>query len=195
MNTMTNVVTTGFLKGLFSILLVTSVLNPALAQDNDDWTLCPEPGPALQDVPAGPAEIQADIDRFTLCLDRAELLLKLEEVSNRNDELLMGASGMGGMVLPVNPTPLTQAQTEELMASNDPNMMGALPPIKMADYTILGISGAGGALDARLNTPDGDIQMVRIDDRLEDGSVVSSISASQVFVRKDGKTRLLQWDN
>ncbi len=195
MNTMTNVVTTGFLKGLFSILLVTSVLNPALAQDNDDWTLCPEPGAALQDVPAGPAEIQADIDRFTLCLDRAELLLKLEEVSNRNDELLMGASGMGGMVLPVNPTPLTQAQTEELMASNDPNMMGALPPIKMADYTILGISGAGGALDARLNTPDGDIQMVRIDDHLEDGSVVSSISASQVFVRKDGKTRLLQWDN
>lgn len=179
-------------NNLLTIAMVSLIAMPALAQDDETWSLCPEPGLALQDVPAGPAEIQADIDRFTLCLDRAELLLKLEEVSARNNELMIGDS-MGGMALPINPQPLSVEQTENLLASNGSG--APTQAIELPDYKVLAINGAAGQLSARLSTPDGDIQMVQLNDSLEDGSIVSAITSSQVSVRKDGKTRILNWDS
>ncbi len=179
-----------FIKGLYIFSCILVISSPVLAQEQDDWTLCPEPGEALQNVPSGPAEIQADIDRFTLCLDRAEILLKLDELSSRGDEL--AGNNMGDLGLPITPTPLTSAQTEELLLGDGSNMA---PQVQLADYTVIAISGASGDLNARLNTPDGDIQTVRVNDSLEDGTSITSISSTQVAARKDGKTRILKWDN
>lgn len=179
---------------MFAVAVMALSIQTAHAQDDDTWDLCPEPTQSLQNVPASPAEIQADIDRFALCLDRAELLLKIEETQNRSDELSVSA-GLSGLGLPIAPQPLTQEQAASLLESGEQSTAEALPPANLPDYTIAAITGVGGDLTAQLNTPDGDIQTVRQGDQLEDGSTVSSVTASQVAARKDGDARLLQWDN
>ena len=145
----------------------TSVIaTPAPAESRgEDWELCPEPSMALTQVPSEMDELQADIDRYTLCLNRAELLLKLEDLKNQNKE-----ASVDGLSLPISPTPLTAEQTTELMADGSSPQAMAPPP--QDDYAIRDIRGMGDMLMARLQSPDGDFEQVKIGDKLADGSEV-----------------------
>lgn len=169
--------------------------------DGDNWELCPEPMDALNQVPGQLEELQADIDRYTLCLNRAELLMKLEDLKNQNREKEMG-SQMGASGLPsLSPPPLNPAQTAELLGADKAAVEApgsvSIPaaPVPQLGYTIKEIRGTGGSLTARLVTPAGTVEQVRVGDTLDDGSKVTSISSTQVIISKENKTDRLSWAN
>src|SRR5690606_5999975 len=123
----------------------TAMAAPATSHDGDteNWELCPEPSDALGNVPSRLDELQADIDRYTLCLNRAELLLKLEDLRTQNNA---GAGANAGMMLPgsLTPAPLTEQQAGELLgeipaATSAASVTPALP----LEYGIRNISGVG----------------------------------------------------
>lgn len=173
---------------------------PAAAESAMDagWELCPEPMDALSQVPGQLEELQADIDRYTLCLNRAELLMKLEDLKNQNREKQMAGPGGPGTLPSLSPPPLNTAQTQELLgadATAEDAPPPAAAPVPQDGYTIKEVRGAGNALTARLVTPSGTVEQVQQGDRLDDGSEVTSVSATQVIITKDGKTDRLSWAN
>lgn len=167
------------------------------------WNLCPEPQEALNNVPASAEKLQADIDRYALCVNRAELLMKLEEIKNKD----MGMS-MSGMSLPggMAPTPLTPEQTALLMgeqpgAPMNMDASSAAPAREEEEeekepvdvITVNDIRGVNGELMARVKDQDGNIATVGVGDKLTDGSEITAISATQVTVRRNGETTRLEW--
>lgn len=196
------------------IVLATVLLGvagfPAMAQQNT-WDLCPQPTAALNSVPANIDQLQADIDRFTLCLNRAELLLKLEDLKTQNTR--DGAtSTAGGMDLPIEPMPLNAQQAGQLLGADTQAAAPAAPldtgltspdsvvskkeapPEK--DYVIREVRGLGGGLVARVQSPDGNYEQVKIGDKLADGATVTAINTTQVTVQtKDGAVKRLGWED
>lgn len=157
--------------------------------DEQSWELCPNPAQALSDVPASAERLQADIDKYTLCLNRAQLLVQLEELRNKGDTPVdaMSLPGAGA------PIPLTPEQTDALLGDSETSAAKNDAPETSLFPTVQDISGVNGQLVARVTTPDGDIETVRTGDTLSDGAQVTSITATQVIVRQDGKTTRLEW--
>lgn len=169
-----------------------AVKAPDVAEAEAPWELCPEPSMALTEVPSEMDELQADIDRYTLCLNRAELLLKLDDLKNQN----RNAAPVDAMSLPLSPAPLTGQQAAELMGAPGTEMSPtAMTPLVQSDYGIRDIRGVGGMLMARLQSPSGEYEQVQIGDRLADGSEVTAITTSQVTIRRDGSVKRLEWHN
>lgn len=174
--------------------------DPTATAAAGDWELCPEPDTALSQVPSEMDELQADIDRYTLCLNRAELLLKLNDLKNQNQDASVDAMSLPGSL---TPTPLSAQQTAELMGGGAAGAAGTegglsalasnTPPV--TGYGIRDIRGVGGMLTARLQSADGNFEQVKIGDRLTDGSEVTSITTTQVTISKDGSVKRLDWNN
>ncbi len=189
------------------IVLATVILSviSAQAMAQSTWDLCPQPTEALNAVPANIDQLQADIDRFTLCLNRAELLLKLEDLKNQNKTDMASANGMD---LPIEPTPLTDQQTGQLLGADPsgvpaaptsvlstPNALPAKEEAPKDAYVIREVRGLSGVLVARLQSTDGNYEQVKIGDKLADGSEVTAITTTQVTVQKGGTVKRLGWEN
>lgn len=181
---------------LFCVFLFAKAV-PAQAQSVDD------PCPALEDILSGKTPddlslVQADIDRYTLCAKRAELLKKLNELTVENEKAVGGGAGVQnpGMTLgkgtpkavfpPIVPVvnippvaPVAPVDGEDVPAEDD------------GSWKIVEIFGVSGKLQAKLTKSDGSVARVKAGTALSDGGSVVAITPVHVTIRNaDGETEL-----
>lgn len=176
---------------------------------------CPEPKSALANTPDDLAKVQEDIERFTLCVERAQLLDRLNESAAKTDETIDSALGLsagpmeGGMMPPSVPTGEMAPVNESMLGGADVTptgaasapvpdgidaIAGAAQPQLPPDWQVREVFGASGQLYARLNGPKGELVRVKTGDRLpSDGGTVTLVSAEGVTVRKDKDSKTLDW--
>lgn len=185
-----------FVLTVIMVLGFSLSMNAQAQQFGDE--LCPSPDTALKQTPDDLSSIQSDIERFSLCVKRAELLQSLNSLAQKNKESLLGM-------------PDIQAITEEAI--------GALPPLAPVDnaftaedfartlgndndgtevamedtrtpWLVNDIYGVGTNLKARITSTEGEIANVREGDMLPDGLEVFSISRTGIVLRGDEDIRL-----
>lgn len=166
----------------------------AQTQDSDD------PCPALEDILAGKTPddlslVQADIDRYTLCAKRAELLKKLNEITVENEAAVNNGAGNtnpGMMLAPPGTAPMPAVPAmPPLPAGAVPAQGGAPLPTDDGNWKIVEIFGASGKLQAKLEKSDGSVARAKAGTELPDGAKVVAITSVHVTVHNaDGDTEL-----
>ncbi|MAS88094.1 MAG: hypothetical protein CMH30_09000 [Micavibrio sp.] len=164
--------------------------------------LCPSPNVASKQTPNDLASVQSDIERFALCLKRAELLEQLNELSAKNTDSLLGINSPSSM--PAMPNDAALAALPPISAndlglddmsedySRDKNADVEIAEDTRTPWLINDIYGIHNNLRARITSKDGEIANVRNGDALSDGYTVKSISRSGVTLGGKGKVDL-QW--
>ncbi|MCB9979181.1 MAG: type IV pilus biogenesis protein PilP [Rhodospirillales bacterium] len=164
----------------------------------------PCPAPGSSETSAGDmALLQADIDRFSLCAERAESLKKLNEAT-------MGKKGAEG-VGPAEPNPLLDNPGFRLRRPpEDRGNQIAIPPVpekdlepprereskpkRLQEWSIVNIFGSSGGLQVRLRKDDGSVAQARAGAVLSDGWTVKQVSTSGVVLGKAGQPdKTLTW--
>jgi len=173
---------------------------------------CPTPKAAMANDPDDLAKVQEDIDRFSLCVQRAQLLERLNDSALKSASatdaalgLSMGGAGMGVPMPGVTPgmPPLPAAAmgdnnsapvseiTPTVSEENDvPETVAEAPK---ATWVIREIFGSSVDMQARLISPEGDEVKVKTGSRLPDGAAVTSISPSGVSIRVGKDVKTLVW--
>jgi type IV pilus biogenesis protein PilP len=168
---------------------------------------CPKPERFNSETPNDLQTIQEDITRFTLCLQRAQLLNRLNELGKENDENIQSTldekirriveqSQPQQMVMPNIPAPQIGNGTEmdDDMDNMDSDPVYQAPVI---DWKIQDIKGVGNKLTAQLIDSNGNLAYVKKGEEIADSQLkVSDISASSVTVVNQGDViNTLQWSN
>lgn len=164
---------------------------------------CPAPGGSGAPADGDMAVLQADIDRFSLCAERAESLKKLNEAT-------MGKKDTGGTA-PAEPNPLLDNPGFRLRKPpEDRGNQIAIPPVpekdlepprerepkpkKLQEWSIVNIFGSSGGLQVRLRKDDGSVAQARAGAVLSDGWTVKQVSTSGVVLGKVGQPdKTLTW--
>lgn len=182
---------------------------PAPASAGSAVDPCPDPETAVRSSPDDLAKVQEDIDRFTLCVQRAQLLERFNESVSKNVDSVDQALGYGGAsavpglpgaqqnggLAPLPPSALAGADVSPVAAGAEEGDAQAAPAAP-AGWTISQIYGSGADVHAILLSPEGDEVRVATGSKLpDDGGVVSSISTTGVSVRVEGKSKALEWSN
>lgn len=162
---------------------------------------CPMPSAELAQAPDDLAKIQGDIDRYTLCMERAQLLQRLNDVAMENQKKLNEANGVGSSDLSgANPGMMLgssfDSQRQQIMATIDQSAGAAVeqaPPPAGDEWYITKILGASGTLAAQLSKSDGTIAFVKAGDSLPGGGSVDSITSTSVKATQDGTSKTLRW--
>lgn len=182
-------------------------VNVCLAEEGSAFV---DPCPPAETIPQQAvsiddlAKMQADIERFNLCLERAQLVQKLNDATQKNLEALQKffasaplleqnapvsrqSLSLGAFKAPEPPDlPPTQESGEEEGTSVEE------PPKER--WLVFEISGSSGNFRAKLGKPDGTIKVVGAGETLPDGTLVTSVSPSGVIVRGDqGVSETLEW--
>lgn len=190
---------------LWNGLNVTPVENSGTSED-----LCPEPKTALEEKTGDLAKIQSDITRYTLCVQRAQLLQRLNELTIENIDTLDSAVTQ---ISENSFQKLDVAQIEEIFMKNfsgaqlqsappqSTDASGAIPapiisePVKK--WLIQNITGQGQNLQAVLVSDQEDIITVKSGDVIPGTQErIRSIQASGVTLTTKNKENInLQWLN
>lgn len=179
--------------------------------------LCPNPEQAAKNAPRNLSDVQADIERFNLCVDRARLLNELNDLSKRNQEDILnrafaGTGPVGGQPLGGGLPPLPGlaldgasglgADDIEPVAEDDIlSIEDAMTPpkprssqkSKKVSWALRNVYGSSGTLQAELISTDGALVVVSQGDMLMDGSVVKRVSSLGVVLSKDGQDKAVSW--
>lgn len=177
---------------------------------------CPAPKDAIMSSPDDLAKVQEEIDRFTLCVQRAQLLERLNETALKGEMATDAALGLGGSIpgvpnpqesglapLPasalagadVSPTSDTKADADvpEEDKEAEPAVAATSEPVA-ANWTIKEVFGSGVDMKAKLLSPEGDESRVAEGSKLPGGrGTVVRITPSGVTIRVDGQTKDLDW--
>lgn len=166
----------------------------------------PCPAPNGEGASAGDdmAVLQADIDRFSLCAERAESLKKLNEATMGKKE--------SAEAKPAEPNPLLDNPGFRLRGrSSDREAQAAIPPVpekdldlpppdraeksgKSPEWSIVNIFGSGEGLQVRLRKGDGSVAQAKAGAVLPDGWSVKQVSTSGVLLGKAGQAdKTLTW--
>jgi hypothetical protein len=208
---------------IFSLFLIVTLafqlgaVIKAHAQASDP---CPEPKRSLQDTPDSMSKVQEDIDRFKLCVERAQLLDRLNTIVAKNVETIDSVilqPAPAPMMPPVNgesgglmnglfggaqnggqtaPPPVDEQAL--LQANND---MGQEPDIEPEPepedpvWLIREISGKSGSLMANLVNSRGALARVRQGSVLPDDSRVIEITPMTIKIKKEQEILDLDWVN
>lgn len=190
-----------FLKGLLWLrvgacaILVFLAFIPVLARAQ-----VTDPCPALIQVmsnktPDDLSLVQADIDRYTLCAKRAELLKKLNELAIENDLALKASTGLSnpGMVLGGGP-PKPPAPGVALVPPDTATMTDSeVSEEDDGQWKIVEIFGSAGQLQAKLAKSDGSVARIKAGSSLPDGEKIISITPVRVTLHGDGGETELSW--
>lgn len=189
--------------------------------NNGTFDPCPMPRDAIASSPDDLAKVQEEIDRFTLCVARAQLLERLNETSSKSEGAIDSALGLGGAIpgmpnaqqnglAPLPASALAGADVSPLDGNSAPVPDGssaapaaatavpatasvAIEPAQ-SPWTIREIYGAGADIQAKLVSPEGDEVRVREGTKLRDGKgTVVRITPSVVTVRSGSETKDLDW--
>ncbi len=182
---------------------------------------CPAPQDAIGSSPDDLAKLQEDIDRFTLCVQRAQLLERLNETALKSEAAADLALGLAGSVpgipdaqtnglAPLPASALAGADVSPLDTTKQgapvPDDSKASTPAPQAEpepaeppsapWTIREIYGSGPDIQAKLLSPEGDENRVREGSKLPDGKgTVVRITPTGVTVRIGSDTKELNWAN
>lgn len=179
---------------------------------------CPAPKEALDSTPDDLAKVQEEIDRFTLCVQRAQLVERLNESAIKN---LQANDAALGLAVPATtpgmpemmPPGMAGAQRAGFPALPANALAGAdvspLPPTNVSiapveeeeekereikEWTIREIFGSGSSVQAKLLSPEGDEVRARSGMKLPDGkTTVVRITPAGVTVRIGKATKVLEW--
>lgn len=178
---------------------------------------CPEPRQALSEIPNDLQIIQEDITRFNLCLQRAQLLTRLNDLAEENaetidsglDEKLQNIAGsfepmpMPQIAIPEVPQipelevseEQAEPESEEPAASlPEPPVAVIEPPKEFENWFISEIKGRNGALVATLVDDRGNIAHVKSGDVISDTKIrVTTVSQTSVKVLEDKESAKLKW--
>ncbi len=161
---------------------------------------CPEAVSALSSMPDDLSKVQADIDRFTLCVERAQLLKRLNDLALENEQNLQGVNSanpgftLGGS--PADNFPAFDRNAVLGIPEPRPSYEEYAPDYAANTYegwSIVNIFGVGSDLQAKLSKSDGQRAQVRAGDKLEDGTKILGITPVSVEISKTGKKSLLSW--
>lgn len=164
---------------------------PARAQTAEDP--CPAPMFSQESAPDDLTKVQADIDRYTLCIERAELLQRLNKLTSENSQTALGVTPLNpGMMLEkghrgqASAPPPSPAPSETAAPANPGGQEGG--------WSIVEIFGGADDLRARLREgKEGGFLRVRAGDSLPDGSKVAKITPTRVILANGGKAIELEW--
>lgn len=194
---------------------VTAGTAPETLRDNP----CPEPKKALASTPDDLARIQEDITRFTLCVQRAQLLERLNELATANIETIDSAlnltvsSQMDGNavpgIMPNIPMPQLPESISNMLeddagdfndmprqnsggsSSSSSSASETMPP---SAWRIRDIQGTGGKMVARLVNRDGVFLKISAGESLpDDGGKVTAVNRTGVIIGDNGQTQSLKW--
>lgn len=179
---------------------------------------CPEPKTALSETPDNLAKIQEDITRFTLCVQRAQLLERLNELAQANIETIDSALNLtvgqadGNAVpgimpamnsqnfMPSSSPPPIPAVSAGLLEDPQEDMMMSSVPVAQnsafadSDWRIREITGTGGELSAQLIDDSGSIVRVSDGEALpDDNGRIAAITNTSVEIENNGQRLPLRW--
>ena len=169
---------------VFSLVIFMTIIlssQNALTQIIDDP--CPVPEAALGQTPTDLATVQADIDRYTLCLERAQLIKRLNDLATENDATLSGF-GNRNPGLSLDERLLSESQEEENESETEAG----------TTWKILEIFGSAKKLEARL-IKDASVIQVRAGELLPDGTRVEKVTPTEVIISDREEKSVLAWSN
>ncbi len=161
----------------------------AKAQRSDP---CPVPSKAIAENLSDFAKIQSDIDRFTLCIERAQLLMQLNElvIESEKDFLNVGLSNPGFML---DKNGADSKASPQKAKNADLPSKEILEKLEGDGWYIIEIFGAANNLQAKIARSDGSVAQVRAGDILPDGGTVASVNPTSVVVLDKNKKTELNW--
>ncbi len=175
---------------------------------------CPEPKQALENTPNDLKNIQEDITRFTLCLQRAQLLNRLNDLAKENldtinttfDDKVTGLMEaveppqMPQIAMPAAPSipsvePLSEDGGEEDATTSTPMPMAQpAPSLPNSTWMIREVTGRGGELVAILVDDQDNLTQVKSGETLPDSDmVVETVSPTEVSVKSNDDIIKLDW--
>lgn len=175
---------------------------------------CPDPKRALSETPNDLKIIQEDITRFNLCLQRAQLLSRLNDLAAENletinstmDEKIQAMVGsIEPVVMPMPQPPIPDMpQIDDMTqtgASSEPLPMTPVEPVapiieyESEFWSINEIKGIGGVLVATIEDSDGNIARVKNGDTIPDTEVkIVNVTQTNVHVRDNKEAIKLKWN-
>lgn len=200
--TMKNILGKRFGLAFCASLMAFGFSAPASAQLMMDDSLCPEPAAASKQTPDDLAGVQADIERFALCLKRAELLKSLNELAQKNTDSLIGMNSIEAMVQdqlarelpPLAPNALSVEESfARSLANPDGDIAEEESEDKRTPWLINDIYGVSSNLSARITSKEGDVANVRQGDILPDGMKVISITQTGITIDNANEKIALGW--
>lgn len=184
-----------------------NVLPPVMGAESGETenNPCPEPKKAMGSTPDDLAKIQEDITRFTLCVQRAQLLERLNELAESNIETIDTALNLTAQntldgnavpgIMPSVPMPQMSDSAAQLLQDEPQSNFAPMPSQPQeSSWRIRNIEGKGGAISAQLVHGNGTLLKVKTNQALPEGSGrVISISQTSVRIEQDGQKQTLQW--
>lgn len=183
-------------------------LSPASAQDEGAAIdPCPKVIDAARQTPGDLSAVQSDIERYTLCVQRAVLLQRLNEMAAQNAEDVTPTLTLDS----IEGLPYSRAEIEEMINnlqareeevanlinqetdSAQESMEAVAAEEAGSKYSISELLGTGGDMEVNLVDQDQVPYRVKVGSELPDGSTVVSISAQKVVLAKDGKQKTIGW--
>lgn len=165
--------------------------------------ICPEPKTALTNSPDDLSKIQEEITRLNLCVQRAQLLERLNSLVLNNIKTIDSAIEANfSLSMPeVSIPPITAIEIEGVTSNNSPSLfVQESADVDISDITvwkIKNIKGGGNNKEAVLVDSNGHTASLRVGDKLpnqRDG-VVHSIGPMGVQVKIKNDVQRLQWMN
>jgi len=166
---------------------------------------CPDPRRALSETPNDLKVIQEDITRFTLCLQRAQLLTRLNELAEDNIDTINSTldKKIETMAANMAPMPMPQIELPEIPEIDvdtetnnpEPTMIQPIPePMEYTLWTVNTIKGVGGVLVANITDINGNVLNVKSGDKIEDTNIViTNVTQTSVKVREKNESAKLKW--
>ena len=168
-----------------------SAANGPLSPDEDP---CPQPRAAYSETPSDLKVIQEDITRFTLCVQRAQLLERLNALALENTETINSAldksiENIASEFAPAMP------EMANVSAPPLPEVAQPEPATPQSSWRIQDIMGQSGTLKAVLINSQNNMVSVKKGDSLPgNNSKVLSVSATDVEISQNGQTTKLMWE-
>lgn len=168
---------------------------------------CPEPQKALSETPNDLKIIQEDITRFTLCLQRAQLLSRLDELASKSIETIDSSldekmetivSNFAPVIIPANALtipaiPSMPNNTVEETMQPSPQFQPE-PIFDYLNWTINTIKGVNGVLIANLSDANGNVVNTKTGQKIPNTDItIMAINQTSVRVREGNKAAKLKW--
>lgn len=181
------------IRAVLTAVMMTSLIWPVMAQAD---VLCPDTTNQSDLAVKSMSDVQFDIDRLGLCLERAQLLQKLDETVRKREELRLKPMGLDGNLttgtglgaLPPMPTlSASKIAIPALEAVKEP-----VPAIIQQDWKIQRIWGQGSGMQAQL-VRDDVIANVKSGDILPTGERIAEVSVRGVILDGTSGRKPLVW--